>query len=211
MTGQPCRNSREREPGRFNLWITERGWSVLSIIRHMREKQNLLGLGSLWDTEIHNAQWDEDRDRNRERRGQLFLRDALIELAGSDYLTVTPRFGTVPLHVRRIGMMWVDGQACGSRDRTIVHLSAVRHASETTVCGCALEIPRVYELVPFGAVLRELERKSAKVSIVHESGGRRGRIVGVWRDAVTIMTQRGRFVLPLSECGVIVVEDSNGL
>lgn len=177
----------------------------------MREKENLLGLGSLWDTEIHNAEWDEDRDRNRERRGQLYLRDALIELAGSACLSVTTRCGAAPLHVRRIGMMWVDGQACGSPDRSIVHLSAVRHASETVECGCSLETPRVYELVPFGAVLRELERQSATVSIVHERGGHRGRIVGVWRDAVTLMTTRGRIVLPLSECGVVVVEESNGL
>lgn len=205
MTGQPCRNLRKREPGRFRLWITQRGRNVLPIIRHVGENQNLLSLGSLWDTEIDNAQWDEKREQNRDRRASLYFRDALLELAATGGISVVSRAGGKPVHVRRIGLMWVDGVMCGTTDRVVVHLTAIHSATDSVTCGCPIETPRLFELVPFGAVLRELERRSAAITVIRDHGGIHGRIGGVWRDAVTLITARGRVALPVSECGVVVV------
>jgi hypothetical protein len=205
VTGQPCRKLRKREPGRFRLWITQRGRNVLPIIRHMGENQNLLSLGSLWDTEIDNAQLDEKREQDRDRRASLHFRDALLELLATGGISVLSRAGVRPVHVRRVGLMWLDGVMCGTTDRVIVHLTAIHSATDTVACSCPSESPRVFELVPFGAVLRELERRSVAVTAIRDHGGIHGRIGGVWRDAVTLNTARGRVVLPVSEFGVVVV------
>jgi hypothetical protein len=175
----------------------------------MGENQNLLSLGSLWDVEIDNAQWDEQREQNRERRASMYFRDALLDLAGTTGVSVSSRLGDRLVHVRRVGLLWVDGILCGTRDRVVVHYTAIHSATDSVTCGCQLEPPRVFELVPFGAVLRELERRATEIMVIRDHGGIRGRIGGVWRDAVTVITTRGRVVLPMSECGVVV--DGNRL
>lgn len=178
---------------------------MLPIIRHMGENRNLLSLGSLWDSEIDNAQWDETREQNRDRRGALYFRDALLELAEPGSISVVSKVGLWTVHVRRVGLMWVDGTLCGTPDRVIVHQSAIRSATDLAACGCAVESPRIFEFVPFGAVLRELERRATDITVIHDRGGVHGRISGVWRDAVTLNTARGRVVFPVSVCGVVVV------
>lgn len=184
---------------------------VVHILRHMAENQNLLGLGSLWDSELQNAVFDEKRETERNRRAQFHLREALLDLSADNPLTVVSTVVTSPVHVQRIGLGWLDGVVCGSVDRAIIHFTSIQRAGTTTLCGCRRQVPQLYELVPFGAVLRDLERRATDVLIVGDRGGIGGRISGVWRDAITMTTQRGRVVVPWSACGLVLVTDPNRL
>ncbi len=184
---------------------------VLHILRPMAENQDFLGLNSLWDAEVQNAVLDEQREVDRNRRAQFHFRDALLELVHDYPLSVFATSVTQQLHVRRIGMMWVDGVLCGSPDRAIVHFDAIQRATADGMCGCRRFAPQLFEFVPFGAVLRDLERRATNIVVVHDRGGVAGRITGVWRDALSMATHRGRVVLPWSACGVILVTDTNRL
>lgn len=184
---------------------------MLHILRHMTENQNFLGLASLWDAEVENAVFDEQRESDRIRRAQHHLRDALLDLAQDHPLSVVAVGVAQPVHVQRIGMMWVDGVLCGSFDRAIVHFTAIQRATTTGICGCQRYAAELFELVPFGAVLRDLERRGARIIVVHERGGVVGRVTGVWRDALSITTAQGRVVVPWSACGVVLVTDPNRL
>lgn len=184
---------------------------ALRILRPMTDNRNLLGLGSLWDTEVLNAIVDAKREVERNRRAQLHLREALLDLAHDRPMSVISARATQSIHVRRIGMMWLDGVLCGSSERAVVHFNAIQRASSSDVCGCRRHNPELFELVPFGAVLRDLERRASDIVVVHEQGGVAGRITGVWRDAISITTLRGRVVVPWSACGLILVTDRDRL
>lgn len=184
---------------------------MLHILRYVSENENLLGLGSLWDAEVQNAVFDEKREAERNRRAQSHLHDALLELAHDHPLNVVSVGATKPIHVRRIGMMWLDGVMCGSSDRAVIHFNAIQRVMADERCGCHSGAPQLFELVPFGAVLRDLERRAADVVVVHAIGGVAGKITGVWRDALSMTTQRGRVIVPWSACGVILVIDTNWL
>lgn len=177
----------------------------------MTENQNFLGLGSLWDSEVQNAIFDEKRESERNRRAQLHVREALLDLVIDDSLNVVPAGITLVVHVQRIGLGWVDGVVCGSADRAIVHFTAIEQAGTNTTCGCRRHTPELYELVPFGAVLRDLERRATDLLVVGNRGGIAGRISGVWRDAITMVTHRGRVVVPWSACTLVLVTDPNRL
>lgn len=182
---------------------------VLHILRPVAENQDFLGLDSLWDAEVQNAVLDEQREVDRNRRAQFHLREALLDLAHDHPLSVVATSVTQPIHVRRIGMMWLDGVLCGAPDRAIVHFEAIQRASTDSLCGCRRSVPQLFEFVPFGAVLRDLERRATNIIVGHDLGGVSGRITGVWRDALSMTTHRGRVVLPWSACGVILVTDTN--
>ena len=184
---------------------------LVHILRPMAENQNFLGLDSLWDSEVQNADLDEKREVERNRRAQFHLRDALLDVAHDHPLNVVVANVTQLIHVRRIGMMWLDGVLCGSPDRAIVHFDAIQRATTEGMCGCRCSDPQLFEFVPFGAVLRDLERRATNVVVVHDHGGVAGRITGVWRDALSMTTHRGRVVLPWSACGLILVTDTNRL
>jgi hypothetical protein len=184
---------------------------VLHILRHMTENQNFLGLGSLWDSEVQNVALDEKREVERNRRAQTYLRDALLDLAQDHAVSVVAVGRVQSIHVRRIGMMWLDGVLCGSSDRAVVHFNAIERATADGACGCRRSLPHLFELVPFGAVLRDLERRAAEVVVVQNRSGVSGRITGVWRDALSLTTSRGRVVVPWSACGLILVTDTNRL
>lgn len=211
MTGQPCRILRKREPGGRGAVDKSMGWMTLSIIRHMSENENLLGLGSLWDTERLNVEFDEAREAERERKAQLSFGDALVEQSRSEPLTVWIADSTEPLHVRRLGQLWLDGVMCGSGDTVVVPFPAIRRAASSSGCDCSIPLPKVFELVTLGAVLRDLERKAAMVSVLVNRGGIRGRICGVWRDAVSILTARGVAIVPKDSIGGVVVEEPGRL
>ena len=183
----------------------------LHILRPMAENQDFLGLDSLWDAEVQNAVFDESREVERNRRAQFHLREALLDVAHDHPLSVVVTSVTQPIHVRRIGMMWLDGVLCGSPDRAIVHFDAIQRATAEGICGCRCSAPQLFEFVPFGAVLRDLERRATNVVVVHDHGGVAGRITGVWRDALSMTTHRGRVVMPWSACGLILVTDTNRL
>jgi hypothetical protein len=177
----------------------------------MTENQNLLGLGSLWDSELQNAVFDEKREIARNRRAQLHVRDALLELVIHGPLTVVSGGVTSPIHVERIGLGWLDGVLCGSSERAIVRFEALYRAGTTTTCGCRRLSPQLYEFVPYGAVLRDLERRAANILVIGDRGGVGGRVSGVWRDAITLTTDRGRVVVPWSACGLVLVADMTRL
>lgn len=184
---------------------------VLPILRHMTENRNLLGLGSLWDSELQNAVFDEKREIERNRRAQSYVRDALLELVIDGPLNVVSRGVTSPIHVERIGLGWLDGVVCGSSERAIVRIEAIHTAGTTMTCDCRRISPQLYEFVPYGAVLRDLERRAATILVVGDRGGVGGRVFGVWRDAITLNTDRGRVVVPWSACGLVLVVDMNRL
>jgi hypothetical protein len=173
----------------------------------MSRNENLLGLGSLWDVEQMNIERDVARERERDRKSELYFSDAMLALRAHDGLTVQGTSLDRVIHVRRIGMMWVDGVVCGSGERAIVPFGAILTAFSPSDCGCASSAPDRYELVPLGAVLRDIERRSSSVTIVGERFGVRGRITGVWRDAVTVRSLRREAVVPRSALGVILVDD----
>jgi len=183
---------------------------VLPIIRHMSANENLLGLGSLWDAEQLNIERDVARERERDRKSELYFSDAMLALRGHDVLTVQMTSLDRVVHVRRIGMMWVDGVVCGSGERAIVPFGAIRTAYSPSDCGCASSAPDHYELVPLGAVLREIQRRSSSVTIVGERFGVRGRITGVWRDAITVRSSHRDTVVQRSALGVILLDDGDG-
>lgn len=177
----------------------------------MSENENLLGLGSLWDSAVLNAQTDESRENARNERATRYLRDALTELTTDWGASVQVDQLDRPIHVERVGMMWLDGALCGTVDRVVVPFAAIGRVTTPPECGCALSPPRLFELVPLGAVWRELERRATPVIVVAHRAGVRGRIVGVWRDAMTIRGTRHRTVVPASARVVVVVDGGQGL
>lgn len=186
------------------------GMIALSIIRHMSVNENLLGLGSLWDAEQLNIERDVARERERERKSELYFSDAVLALAGASGVTVQVTAFDHIIHVRRIGMMWIDGVVCGSADRAIVPFDAIGAAYSPSNCACTTTQPNHYEMVPLGAVLRELERRASSVTVIGERFGVRGRIIGVWRDAVTVRSAHRDTVLRRSAVRVVLVDDSGG-
>jgi hypothetical protein len=181
---------------------------VLPIIRHMSINENTLGLGSLWDSEQMNSELDVARERERVRKSGLFFSDAMLALREDDGVSVQATSFDRVVHVRRIGMTWIDGVVCGSVDRVIVPFGAIRVAFSPSDCTCVVSTPDHFELVSLGAVLRDIERHASSITVVGERFGVRGRITGVWRDAITVRSRRRESVLPRSALGVILVEDS---
>jgi hypothetical protein len=106
--------------------------------------------------------------------------------------------------------MWLDGVACGTSDRVIVPFGGILVIESSTRCSCDDAAPDHFELVSFGAVLRELERRATVVTVMGGRYGQRGRIIGVWRDALTLRGARGTAVFPLGAVGSIVVEEDGG-
>jgi hypothetical protein len=173
----------------------------------MSRNENLLGLGSLWDAEQMNIEWDVARERERNRKSELYFSDAMLALRMHNSVTVQVTSLDRVIHVRRIGMMWIDGVVCGSIERAIVPFGAIRAAYSPSDCACIVSPPEHFGLVPFGAVLRDIERHSSSITIVGERFGVRGRITGVWRDAITVSSLRRESVVPRSALGVILVDD----
>ncbi len=179
---------------------------TLSIIRQMTRDENLFGLGSLWDAEQRNADLDEAREIERGRKAQLHFRDAIVEIAKGGNALVTVVGAPQGIHVRRIGMLWLDGDLCGTTDRVIVPLSGVASVVSDSMCGCTPRSVASFEMVTFGAVARELERHVSHVSVTGDRHGVRGRISGVWRDAITVRTPLGESLFPLTAIRAIYVE-----
>ena len=177
----------------------------------MSRNENLLGLGSLWDSEQLNIEWDIARERERDRKSELYFSDAVVELVRHDSVTIQVTMLDRVIHVRRIGMMWLDGVVCGSLERTIVPFGAIGVAFSPADCACTTSAPERFEMVPLGAVLRDIERHSSPITIMGEQFGVRGRITGVWRDAITVRSLRRESVVPRSALGVIIVDDGGGL
>ena len=180
---------------------------MLPIIRHMTGNENLLGLGSLWDTEQMNIDWDVARKLERDRKSELYFSDAMLALLVDEGITVQVTSLDRVIHVRRIGMMWVDGVVCGSVERAIVPFGSIRAAFSPSDCVCAALPPEHFELLPLGAVFRDIERHATSITIVGERFGVRGRITGVWRDAISVRSLRREWVVPRSALGVVLVDD----
>jgi len=170
---------------------------TLPIIRQMGGNENLLGLGSLWDAEQRNADLDEARELERGRKAQLYFRDAIVELSDRGTSLVTVLGVRNGIHVRRIGMFWLDGDLCGTTERVIVPFGGVVNVMSESLCGCQPGRVASFDMVTFGAVARELERHLTPVSVVGDRHGVQGRISGVWRDAITIRTALGESLIPL--------------
>jgi hypothetical protein len=175
----------------------------------MSGNENLLGLGSLWDAEQMNIERDIARERERDRKSGLFFADAMLALLMDGGVTVEVTSIDRVVHVRRIGATWIDGMVCGSVERAIIPFGAIRAAFSPSDCACAVSLPDHFEFVPLGAVLRDIERHSSAITIVGERFGVRGRITGVWRDAITVRSHRRESVVPRSALGVILVGDGD--
>lgn len=173
----------------------------------MAGNEHLLGLGSLWDAEQLNIEQDLARERERGRKSELYFSDAIQELSTNRGLTIQLVSFSRLIHVRRIGMLWLDGVVCGSVERAIVPFGAITAAFTPSHCECASSEPERFELVPMGAVLRDLERRSAPLTILGDRYGVRGRLAGVWRDAISVRSSERDTVLPRSSLGVIIVDD----
>ena len=154
-----------------------------------------------------NINRDVARKRERDRKSELHFSDAILALRADDGVTVQVASLDRVIHVRRIGMMWIDGMVCGSAERAIVPFGAIRAAFSSSDCGCVALVPEHFEFLPLGAVLRDIERHAASITIVDERFGVRGRITGVWRDAISVRSLRRELVVPRSAFGVILVED----
>ena len=173
----------------------------------MSRNENLLGLGSLWDTEQMNIDWDVARKRERDRKSELYFSDAMVSLPLNDGVTVQVASLDRVIHVRRIGMMWIDGVVCGSVERAIVPFDAIRAVFSPSNCACAAVTPDHLEMVPLGAVLRDIERHASSITVMGERLGFRGRITGVWRDAISVRSLCREWVIPRSALGAILVDD----
>ena len=169
----------------------------------MSTEDDFLGLGSLWEAETLNAEFDQRRERERERRAAAGLREALTELADIPISIVTSVIDR-RIHVRRMGVGWVDGTFCGDVNRVWVPYGAIARATTELACLCAFQKPAVFDRVPVGTVLREWERRARVVTVITRSNGTTGRICGVWRDALGLFVNSGRVVVPLGAIGLIV-------
>ncbi len=173
----------------------------------MSGNENFLGLGSLWDAEQMNIDRDIARKHERDRKSELYFPEAMLAIRVDGGVTVQPTSLDRDIHVRRIGMMWIEGVVCGSVERAIAPFGEIRAAFSPSDCVCAVVPPDHFEMVPLGAVLRDIERHASSVTITSERFGVRGRITGVWRDAISVRSLRREWVVPRSSLGVILVDD----
>lgn len=181
------------------------GWT-LPIIRHMSANENLLGLGSMWDVERDNANLDTMREDARDRRSRLYTRDAIVALGLEAGLSVSASGVEQPVHARRLGLGWIDGTLCGTRERAIIPFGRIVTVSTESTCECGQFTVRDYPFVPLGAVFRELERSVSEVTVICGRRGVRGRVTGVWRDALTVKSTIAETVIPVSMLSVVIVE-----
>lgn len=184
----------------------DQGWTV-PIIRQMTINENRLGLGSLWDVERHNADLDEARDAERDRKARLYARDAIVALGLDSGLSVFVTGVERPVHAARIGLRWIDGAVCGTTERAVIPDGSIDLVATNAVCDCDSPSVRDYPFVTLGAVLRELERTAAEVTVVAGRRGVRGRITGVWKDALSVTSSQGESVVPVEALSVVIVDD----
>ena len=182
---------------------------MIPIIRCMSRNENLLGLGSLWDAEQMNIECDVARERERNRKSELYFSDAMLALRMSASVSIQATSLDRVIHVRRIGMMWIDGVVCGSIERAIVPFGTIRAAFAPSNCACVVPPAEHFKMVPLGAVLRDIERHSSLITVVGEQFGVRGRITGVWRDAITVWSPHRESVIQRAALGVILVDEGD--
>ena len=155
------------------------------------------GLESLWDSEVDSADADERRELIRADRAQTpWSRVAHVELTGSSF-SVSLNHTARLIHVRRFGATWFDGSECGSTLRSIIPAGAVTAVVTVNRCLCAEPAAASFPHVTIGAVLRELERTRAHVTVVVRDGGFRGVVSEVWKDAIGVRAQNARWMIPL--------------
>lgn len=176
----------------------------------MRENDDLLGLGTLWDLEVANSSWDERREGDRLIRARRHLSDALASMARNDPLAAMTDNLDRWLHVRVLGMNWVDGYLCGSRARVVIPHSAVSIVRANSSCGCNRDLAKVVEWVPLSAVLRQWERRATTVTVMTARQSVTGRVVGVWRDAIQVRSMTSLTVVSLLHVVVVVETESGG-
>jgi hypothetical protein len=170
----------------------------------MARNDDLLGLGAMWDLERDNAALDEFREIARDERARQHFHDAILALVRSH--PVDAYVGTLdrPIHITRMGMNWVEGRPCGHTDVAIAPLSATRVVRTSRGCACEVRFATVFEWVTLGAVLRHVERHAQTVTVTTVASGTTGRVVGVWRDAVTVRSREGVAVIPFASLELVV-------
>lgn len=152
----------------------------------MRWSNFFEGFDSLWDGEDDGAERDERRELVRADRATQTFRDVVIAHGGEHSLTTSVAEIDGFIHVNRLGANWIDGVICLTRDRIIIPLPKLTAVSTGTRCECEPKRLSVFNHVTLGAVLRELERQQATVSLLHAGGGYNGLITAVWKDALSI-------------------------
>ena len=173
----------------------------------MSANENLLGLGSMWDVERDNANLDTMREDARDRRSRQHTRDAIVALGLEAGFSVAASSMERSVHARRLGLGWIDGILCGTRERAIVPFGGIVLVSTESTCECGHVTVRDYPFVPLGAVFREMERSVSEVAVICGQRGVRGRITGVWRDALTVKSTIAETVIPVSTMSVVIVEN----
>ncbi len=176
----------------------------------MSEKYDPLGLGSLWDLEEANATLDESREMARNDRARTYFGDALRSRAALTSIDVAVANLDRPIHVSRVGLNWVGGTVCSTTEEAIVPFASLDSVRGASRCACPATPPDVTEFVPLGAVLRRWERRATEVTAVTRRGGLRGRLHGVWRDAVELRTQDGFALVAFEQLELIVVTSDAG-
>lgn len=172
----------------------------------MRWENFFGGYESLWDVEEENAEYDERRELIRaERASTTFLQVVVQRSIENDIIAHTTNGGR-PMHIDRIGASWVDGRTCGMGARTIVPIASIERIEQASACDCVRQTAQHFAYVPFGAVLRELERASETVVVELMNGGCRGAILAVWKDAIDVGNTRFRVTLSLNRLVRVTVE-----
>ena len=174
----------------------------------MRWDGLISGLQSLWESEEENAELDERREVLRSDRARLPFIQVLCERARRHSVVATIDGLARSVHISVLGASWCEGAMCGSGEVVVVPIHRVQSVSEAGSCGCPLLMANVIEHATMGSKLRALERSGASVTAVCETGGVRGRVTAVWKDAVDVTAGTATFSLSVAAIVALVVERS---
>lgn len=165
-------------------------------------------VANLWEAEEENAEWDERRELARADRAATGFAEVLVRRAVGASGVVVGTLHAGYVHVERIGASWLDGVECTGGSRTIVAFAAIDRIAPTPRCACRFKVARHFPHVSIGAVLRELERTSTPVTAQLTTGGVRGTVRAVWRDAIDVGQGDHVETIPLVTIIRIVVDRS---
>jgi hypothetical protein len=162
----------------------------------MRWKNLVTDIELQWEREDANAQWDENRERERADRALMLFRDVLLSeyrRIGNLDIAITDVDSIV--HVARVGRGWIDGFECATGQRTLVVPGTAILIDTRQRCRCNLPLVTDLANVTVGAALRQLERRC---DTVHAAGAGRsivGRVTAVWADSFRITNRLNESVV----------------
>lgn len=161
----------------------------------MRFDDYLEGFDSLWESEKQNISLDEKREAIRNERSTHNFMDLLRDSSNQTDKAGLFLAGEVRIHAKTFGQNWVAGTTCPSGEIVVVPLVAVKAVLQAKACDCAIGQVANHPLVPFGALLRRYERSGFTLNLRFAGNTFSGRVISVFRDAVTFATADSQLLI----------------